>query len=687
MEEITIQGDSSEDDVRVPHEIDSDSSVDELHGVRMSFGGERSRRPRKRPRINQVELPEKKEDPGAWEKHTRGIGSKLLAKMGFTGRLGARADGITEPVSVAPRVQSTAGLGKYREREPSPKKEQNEEKDKLDESGIPRWKKTSRVKAVIIQPKKQVAAKERFFDMRTGKSVEVGSSAELAARKASSFAVAEFVHKARLLREEARLAVDDFGREIQIETQIYEHARTEESRLMNEIKKQEDEVFQLDSLDMKMTAVRNASTNEVFVSALRSFRDCNVSDARFPLQDALCELAAPRVRLAFRAAVRGQKCANIHDAAKILRALPLEDERRIRLGTRTILREARALSWTATEGSFFAEALSSVSDVLHPSLLHVFTEEVLMPKLESELRREKFNTSMPPHVWIHPWLPVIGSKALEPLFPLLRPRFVKGLSKWEVSGEAADETRKELRAWLGVLPRRKIHSTVERAILPKITRSLAITDQKQRTAVVGRVVSQWVDLVSPRSLVQSILTALWEDIESAKSILFGENTNTELVIVQCIRTYNSWRKALAPVLKYTHHVLAAYLFVLAAHKRTQGKQVVRAQIRMANVRELAVNLYKRESIGDIRNRQEHVGDTAQRETIQDALSSLASRQGLALLPDGRDRDGRAIFRLGSARVVIDGAQQLVLLLDGSKSAKPVALDRLIELATVRDTMV
>ncbi len=680
-------GNWSEDDVRVPHQSESDSSEDARYGVRQSFGGERSRRPRKRPRItHQLELSEKKEEPGAWEKHTRGIGSKLLAKMGFTGRLGARADGIAEPVSVAPRVQSTAGLGKFREREPSPKKEESEEKEEEEEkSEIPRWKKKSRGRAVTIQPKKKLPPKELFFDMRAGKSVEVGSAVEIVARKASSFAAPEFVHNARLLRDQARVEVDDTGRAIETEREIRKNARVEEARLVKEIKKQEDDIVQLEALARKMMTVKEASSNEAFVTALRSLRDCNTSDTRFPLQDALCELAAPRLRRTFRAAARGQHGADAHDAARILKALPLEDERRIRLATRTILREARTLSWTATESNAFAEALSAVSDILHPTLLCVFSEEILIPKLETELRRGKANALMPPHVWIHPWLPVVGSKALESLFPLLRPRFVRVLSKWDPSSNEANGAQNEIRAWLDVLPRRKIHATVERSVASKISRHLAAIDRKQRAQIVTRIISQWVDLVPPRALVQMVLSALWEDIEFVKDALFGENISGGEV-VQCTRTYNAWRNALAPVLKYARHVLAAFLFVLAVHARTRDKQVARAQIRLANVRELAGNRYKRERIGEIRKREDHVGDTAQRETIQDAVSALASLQGLALLPDGRDRDGRAIFRLGGVRVVIDGVQQLVLLLKGSQPPQPVALDRLIELATIKSAI-
>ena len=47
---------------------------------------------------------------GTWEKHTKGFGSKMLAKMGFKGRLGKEEDGVSRHVEV--RVRPNAmGLG------------------------------------------------------------------------------------------------------------------------------------------------------------------------------------------------------------------------------------------------------------------------------------------------------------------------------------------------------------------------------------------------------------------------------------------------------------------------------------------------------------------------------------------------------------------------------------------------
>jgi hypothetical protein len=55
-------------------------------------------------------MSDDKNDLASWEKHTKGIGSKLLQKFGFSGRLGAKETGIEKPIEVSLR-QVKVGLG------------------------------------------------------------------------------------------------------------------------------------------------------------------------------------------------------------------------------------------------------------------------------------------------------------------------------------------------------------------------------------------------------------------------------------------------------------------------------------------------------------------------------------------------------------------------------------------------
>eukprot|EP00171_Calliarthron_tuberculosum_P015196 IDg15196t1 len=79
-----------------------------------------------------------------------------------------------------------------------------------------------------------------------------------------------------------------------------------------------------------------------------------------------------------------------------------------------------------------------------------------------------------------------------------------------------------------------------------------------------------------------------------------------------------------------------------------------------------------------------VAQVGQRDSILDAISGMAQNHGIAVLPDGRDWAGRAVFKIGGVRIIIDGSRQVVMLLMDSNAGpimRPIALTELMQLAT------
>ena len=60
--------------------------------------------------------PVRKDELGAWEKHTKGFGSKMLEKFGFKGRLGANENGVSRSIEVVVRPAGVGlGYGNFKE--------------------------------------------------------------------------------------------------------------------------------------------------------------------------------------------------------------------------------------------------------------------------------------------------------------------------------------------------------------------------------------------------------------------------------------------------------------------------------------------------------------------------------------------------------------------------------------------
>lgn len=84
-------------------------------------------------------MSNKAEELATWEKHTKGIGSKLLAKFGFKGRLGANETGINAAIEVNLRP-SNVGLG-YGDADAP--KSKAKKPDDVQKSGVGKKKKLS----------------------------------------------------------------------------------------------------------------------------------------------------------------------------------------------------------------------------------------------------------------------------------------------------------------------------------------------------------------------------------------------------------------------------------------------------------------------------------------------------------------------------------------------------------------
>lgn len=96
--------------------------------------------------------------------------------------------------------------------------------------------------------------------------------------------------------------------------------------------------------------------------------------------------------------------------------------------------------------------------------------QLILPKLKKEVEQWSPRDSLMLHMWIHPWLLVIGETRLnQELFGDIRRKLAMGLASWNVLDPSA---LRVLEPWRGVFDEADMESLLLKSVLPKLVEGL-----------------------------------------------------------------------------------------------------------------------------------------------------------------------------------------------------------------------
>lgn len=646
-------------------------------------------------------------DVGGFEKHTKGIGMKLLEKMGYKGGgLGKNEQGILAPVEAklrpknmgmgfndyketsAPTLQESEGKPVARPAQPV----EGHSKEKL-------WsKQAKKLKKVYITAEELLAKKQeqglevvqKVFDMR-GPQVRVltnleNLNAEDKARE-NDVPMPELQHNIRLIVDLAELDIQKIDSDLRNERETVVALQKEKEKFQAEAARQKRQLDNMKEIVSVLDRIGEESTSGTLTldSLAAAFADlqqqyseeyklCNLSSIA-------CSYAQPLFIRVFQGwdplqtpthgmevvsrwkyLLQGDDIFTISDAASPYTQIFMEV-------VFPAIRISGTNTWQARDPEPMLRFLESWEKLLPPAVLQTILENIVFPKLSAAVdswdpRRE----TIPIHSWVHPWLPLLGQR-LESCYHTIRNRLESVLHAWHPS---------DMSAYYILFPWKTVFDTINweklmvRFIVPKLLNVMHEFQINPANQNLDQFywVRTWATAIPIHHMlpILDIFFNKWEVV--LYHWLCSKNPNFEEVT----KWYLGWKELIPPELLANEHVRYRLNVGLdMMNQAVEGSEVAEpglreniSYIRVLEQRQFetqkkaAAQFQSRPSVGSNSGIQMDGTGGGDEMNLKRVIEVYAQQNDLLFqLKPGRMQDGHQIYGFGKISIIIDSLNQKV----------------------------
>ncbi|KAG8378618.1 hypothetical protein BUALT_Bualt07G0004200 [Buddleja alternifolia] len=701
--------DKDEDDVFLPSAFGK--KIMEGAQLRREREKEKSRLAKKSSQSDKRDL-----DPsgvGAFEKHTKGIGMRLLEKMGYKGGgLGKNAQGIVAPIEAKLRPKNMGmGFNDYKEATRPAIQESDEKslprpsqpldarsKEKLWSKQAPK-KKPAYITAEELLAKKQeqgLDVVQKVFDMR-GPQVRVltnleNLNAEDKARE-NDVPMPELQHNVKLIVDLAELDIQKLDRDLRNERETVVSLQKEKEKLQETAHQQKQQLNNMEEIASVLDQIGESSTAGTLTleTLAKSFVDLKT---RYEDDYTLCNLSCIACSYALPLFIRifqgwdplqnpthGVEVVSLWK--KLLQGKDsFNSSPYVQLLMEVVFPAVRISgtnSWQARDPEPMLRFLESWEQLLPPPVLQTVLDNIIMPKLSAAVdswdpRRE----TIPIHSWIHPWLPLLGQK-LENCYHTIRNRLASVLHAWHPSDMSAYYI---LSPWKMVFDSASWEQLMVRYIIPKlltVMHELQINPTNQNLDQFYWVRTWATDIPTHHMLqVMDIFFNKWQEV------LYHwlcSNPNFEEVT----KWYLGWKDLLPRELQANEHIRYRLNVGLdMMNQAVEGMEVappgLKENMSYLRVREQRQFETQKNSAKRVETGLDNgIQGGGLEMTLREVIEIHAQHNGLLFKPKpGRTQDGHQIYGFGNVSIIVDTVNQKVFAQTEDRWSL-VSLEQLLDL--------
>ncbi|CAH1445958.1 unnamed protein product [Lactuca virosa] len=315
-----------------------------------------------------------------------------------------------------------------------------------------------------------------------------------------------------------------------------------------------------------------------------------------------------------------------------------------------VVRLSGTNTWQARDPEPLLRFLDSWEQLLPHSVLQTILDNIVMPKLASTVdswdpRRE----TIPIHLWVHPWLPLLGPK-LETLYHTILNRLESVLHAWHPSDMSAYYI---LSPWKTVFDPIRWEQIMVRYILPKL---LVVMHEFEVNPVDQKLdqfywVRTWASVIPIHHMlhIMDVFFNKWQEV-------LYQWLCSKPDFQEVRKWYLSWKDLIPSELLSNEHVRYRLNMGLnMMNQAAEGLEVIQPGLRGFEAQKAAAQVEKgcaTEEMGG--------GGGGVDMSLKEVIEVHAQQNNLMFKPKvGRMKDGHQVYGFGKVSMIIDSLNQKV----------------------------
>ncbi|KAG5890818.1 hypothetical protein JTB14_008259 [Gonioctena quinquepunctata] len=682
---------------------------------------------------------------GHWEKHTKGIGAKLLLQMGFEpGKgLGKDLQGISAPVEAHLR-KGRGAIGAYGPEKLASIAKVKEQSVKLEfdedgtgkKKGESKWKKNEplnnktryyyrSVDDVIEKGKRPGAyrnlgvaselSKVKVIDM-TGPQQRVLSGyhalsglkappgvehfEDVVHKKCSNFALPEIQHNLDLLVDMCEQDIIKLDRNTRHNEDKIVALEQEERALREVLRKENDSLGSLkqvmDIVDKLMNPMQEYSLGQI----ANIFKDLqeqyNEEYCMYELGELAPGLIGP---LLTSALVSWNLLTNPRQYLDVFQQwkdiLDQPKQRGNLEGNKMGIQPYDSLiwhtwmpvlrtcvsSWNVRDCDSLITLIDAWKAVLPHWIVDNILDQLVMPKLLNGVNEwNPLTDTIPIHLWIHPWIPLLDTKLQSGIYPIIQEKLGTALANWHPSDRSA---KLMLLPWQRALSKGAFVAFLLKHIVPKLQicmQSLVINPHQQHLDPWNWVMD-WSDMLSVGNMTLILDKFFFPRWLQTLAMWLNHNPN----YTQVTEWYSGWKRMLSeellsqPTIKENFHKALEMM-----HRAVNIGQQPGAKESISYLRNMEANGLPTPPTSQPRNEAlaEAVKTAAKiPQGFKDLVTKKCEERGILFVPiPNRYHEAKQIYRIGSGGMQCYIDRNVIFYSQNNASWLPTSLNKLLDSA-------